>query len=1014
MKLSRLAQRLLVASALAGGFAFPLAAQQQASILSPRALGYLERARLMLADGNFAGTADQISLLLPLESGLTEAERSECRYLLSRAIYERGGEGCVALLKEFVADNPASHQALEARLTIADYYFYSKRWPEALQAYDDIDIDALNPADRRLYTYRKALSMTKVGLYRQARPLFERLGSDAGYEAASVFYLAYLDYVEGNLDSAWTGFGQAAKLTQKAQATRRGFDPRGLDAEYFLTQISFTRGQYREVIERGSRLLGHNDPELNPEIERIVGESWFKLGNEGKAQPYLKAYASAPGVTPAASAVYALGVIDFDEGRYDEAAGRFSQLTEENDAIGQSAYLYLGQCAVRSGDDSGAALAFEKAYRMNFDRDVTETALYNYVAARTRGGNIPFGSSVDMLEDFLERFPDSEYADRVEAYLATAYYNEKDYARALQSIERIQRPSDKVMGAKQKVLYELGMEAVASGRNTQAQRYLQQAIALSRYDRDVAAQAQLWLGDACFGEGSYSKAASAYDAFLKADRKGENRPLAFYDLGYAQYMQNQFAKAAKSFSAALSAAPGLAAPLRHDARIRLADCQYYTGDFRAALKGYTQAVADGAQDADYAAYRRAVMLGLSGDTQGKLRELEALPASHPGSKWIPLSMLEKGLTQASAGQMASAARTFEEVASRFPDVPEARKATLQMALNYGQEGRTEASEKAYKEVISRWPASEEAGLAHEDLRMIYARRGELGSYRAWLASVDGAPQVDDNEAERLTYDAAADAYAADASDVKRLEAYVDRYPQGANVAQALLDIASSRADAENWQGAIEAVDRLLSERPSAPQAPEALLMKAGILEKHIGDSKGALRCWRELERRGGTDFMADSRAGIMRTTSDARERVTYARLVRGAGGLTAEQTQEAAFLEADGLMKSGQTRDAENLLRDLATDTQTEAGARANVALGEMLIEKGDYAGAERLLSSFTEQGTPHAYQLARGYIALADALHGQNKDYLAIEYLKSLRQNYPGKEADIRSMIDQRLKTWK
>lgn len=1014
MKLSRLALRLVVASALAGGFATPLLAQQQASILSPRALGYLERARLMLSDGNFAGTADQISLLLPPENGLTEAELSECRYLLARALYERGGEGCVALLKAFVADNPASPRALEARLTIADYYFYSKRWPEALQAYGDIDIDALNPADRRLYTYRKALSLTKAGFYRQARPLFERLGSYAGYEAASAFYLAYLDYVEGNLDAAWGGFEEAARLAQRAQSTRRDFDPRGLDAEYFLAQISFTRGQYRDVIERGARLLGQNDPELTPEIERIVGESWFKLGDEGTARSYLQAYASAPGVTPAASAIYSLGVIDFDEGRYDEAARRFSQLTEENDAIGQSAYLYLGQCAVRSGDDSAAALAFEKAYRMNFDRNVTETALYNYVAARTRGGNIPFGSSVEMLEDFLASFPGSEYTDRVEAYLATAYYNEKDYARALQSIDRIQRPGEKVMGAKQKVLYELGMEAVAAGRYSQAQKYLQQAIALSKYDREVAAQSQLWLGDACFGAGSYAKAASAYEAYLMADRNGVNRPLALYDLGYALYMQNQFAKAAKSFASALSATPALPTPLRHDARIRMADCQYYTGDFRTAQKGYSQAVADGANDADYAAYRHAVMVGLSGDMQGKLRELEALPSNHPGSKWIPLSMLEKGLTQASAGQLAAATRTFEEVVSRFPYAPEARKATLQMALTYGQEGRSEASEKAYKEVIRRWPSSEEAGLAHEDLRMIYARRGELGSYRAWLASVDGAPQVDDNEAERLTYDAAADAFAADASDVKRLEAYVARYPNGANVAQALLDIASSRAEAEDWQGALQAADRLLSERPSAPQAPEALLLKAGILEKHNGDEIEALRAWRELERRGGTDFAADARAGIMRTTSDARERVKYARLVRSAGGLTAEQTQEAAFLEADGLMKSGQSREAESLLRDLAYDTQTEAGARANVALGEMLIERGDFEGAEQLLTSFTEQGTPHAYQLARGYIALADALHGQNKDYLAVEYLKSLRQNYPGKETDIRSMIDQRLKTWK
>ena len=47
----------------------------------------------------------------------------------------------------------------------------------------------------------------------------------------------------------------------------------------------------------------------------------------------------------------------------------------------------------------------------------------------------------------------------------------------------------------------------------------------------------------------------------------------------------------------------------------------------------------------------------------------------------------------------------------------------------------------------------------------------------------------------------------------------------------------------------------------------------------------------------------------------------------------------------------------------------------------------------------------------ARAYILLSDILRKQGNEFEANEYLKSLKENYPGQEADIFQMIDQRLK---
>jgi len=41
----------------------------------------------------------------------------------------------------------------------------------------------------------------------------------------------------------------------------------------------------------------------------------------------------------------------------------------------------------------------------------------------------------------------------------------------------------------------------------------------------------------------------------------------------------------------------------------------------------------------------------------------------------------------------------------------------------------------------------------------------------------------------------------------------------------------------------------------------------------------------------------------------------------------------------------------------------------------------------------------------------LSDILRAQGNDFEADAYLKSLKSNYPGEEADIFTMIDERLK---
>lgn len=995
--------------ALSAGMAWGYVAGQRMERLSPLAAGYMERARIMLHEGNYAGVVDQLRHLETQQTLLPAGDREDCAYLLAMALYERGEADCVDMLRDFAEEYPASPLALPARLAAADYFFFAHRFGSALEAYRDIDYSRINPADRPLYDYRKGLSMLRSGFYDEAKPVFTALRDNRRFNLAADYYLAYLDYVEGDYKKAYEAFSDVdGRMTDTAAEE-------GMAPKYYLAQIRYADGDYTGARDLGMVLL-REDPvdELVPETERTVGLSCFKLGDLAEARKYLSKYMRHDKVTPASDAVYAMGVIEYRDGDLDEAQRRFSSLTDLNNDLTQSAYLYLGQIAVSQDDNNAAAVSFEKASKMNFDPEVTETAMFNYIAARTKGGNIPFSSSIPLLTGFLQEFPHSRYAPAVQEYLATAYFNEKNYAKALESVNRIPSPSRQVLAAKQKILYELGMEAMANGRPGDARRYLAEGVLL-RQDPAITAQSYLWLGDADYALGKYAEAEKAYRSYLKADRSGENRTLARYNLAYALLMQDRYSEAASAFAESMKADPMLPERMYDDALVRMADAQYYAGDYRLAQKNYTTAIENGAADSDYATFRRAVMMGLGGDIKGKIAELSAMPSRFPGSKWLPDALLEKGQTYAGLGETDKAVGAFEELRGTHRQSAQARKGMLNLAMTYMKAKNYEKSEEAYKEVISKWPTSEEASLANDDLRAFYSRNGGLKEYAAFLRSVPGAPQIDASEMETLAFEGAETAFADDVTRVDLLQKYVAEYPDGRYLAQALLDIATGLDEAGKEKEALVCLDDLLARRADSRQVPEALLLAAQIREGLVPPArKEALRDWKRLEETGAADYAADAYAGIMRTTDDDAERMKYAALVKNSGGLSAEQVEEAEFYEASSMLREGDRKKAVETLRKLASNPKSLGGAKAAVTLGQHFIDTGDMPQAEKVLTAFTDEGTPHEYWLARGFIALADVYHERGKDYLAIEYLKSLRENYPGKELDIHDMIATRLRKWK
>ena len=984
------------------GMSLPVLASAQPAVLDAGAKGYLDRARLMYESHNYVGTIDQLTHMQQLPATSEEVEQAEL--LMALALFERGEGKSLDALIAFIEDHPTSPLATTAQMKIGDYYFYRGDWDNAMLSYSLVrpkgqDLDANEDL-----LYRKAYCNLRQGNYDLAEQQYRRLAATKRYGQAAVFYKAYVEYANGNLDDALDRFQHIDPTTEL-----------GYQAQYYITQIKYNRSLYADVIATGRVLLAEEKNNyFDAELNRMVGESYYHQGNEREARTYLQRYLDDPQGDIYRTAAYTMGVLDFKDGNYNRTAELMSLATDQDDALAQSAWLYLGQAKRKQGDLNGAARAFEQAAKMNHDRDARETAFYNYAISQNQGARTPFDKSIDMFEQFLNDYPKSRYKDQVEGYLVDAYLTSTDYDRALKSINNIKNPSAKVKRAKQYVLYNLGVQALSNGKDKQAVDYLKQAVDLGSQDKTVLNESRLWLAEAQYRTGDYKGATSNQMSYVNATSKGDdNYSLAQYNLGYSLYQQRRYAEAKKAFQNALAGGK-LADELKADAYNRLGDTQYYTQEYAAAQASYDRALADAKGTAkDYSMYQKAMMLGMTKQYGQQVAALDALIKAYPKSELIPQAMFEKANALATDGKGREAVDAYNALLKAYPNSVEARRGLLQMAVVDKNMNNEDAAIEAYKRVIKSYPSSEEAQAAAEDLKLIYADRGQLADFQKFLGGIPNGPRVDVSEMDRLTFEAAEKAAIATKPSIDKMQAYLQQNPNGAYAAKARYYIARHNYNNGRLSDALKGLDEALRAGKQASWAEDAMARRSDALLQ-LGKTSEALASYKELaELSSSDDNRTTAELGVMRAAKrlgNWTELKTVCASLLTRGGLSASEEKEVTMNRAIAASHLGDSKSAESDLQTLARDTKSEEGAQAAYELAQLQFDAGNIKQAERTANSLVDAGTPHAYWLARTFILLSDIYVKQGKTSQAREYLQSLKSNYPGKERDILEAVDQRL----
>jgi TolA-binding protein len=951
---------------------------------------------------NYPGCVDKLNLYKAQSTDKDLVQ--EANYMLAFIAFEQGKKTSIDVLERFMSTYPDSRHKNEICFLLGSAWFELGIHSSAIEWLNNSDPELLHLSQQDDYSFRMAYAMLQTGDLSGARSHFSLLQQSAVYRNAAAYYLAYIDYAEEKFDSALNGF---AKLKNSSEYNE--------SALYYITQIYFISNQYTKVIGSGEELLkAYPYSTNNTEVYRLLGNAYYQQGNRAKALSMLEKYVEAADY-PLRGDLYLLGVCYYNEENYRQAVSAFSKTIDETDELTQNTYLYLGQSYLNLNDKNNARMAFEWAATSDYDKQVQEVALYNYALLIHETSFSGFGESVHIFEDFLNDFPNSQYADKVNDHLIEVYLSTKNYESALTSISEIRQPGPKILAAKQNLLFQLGTQSFTNQEPERAVEYFNQAIALKGYDAETYGNACFWRAESYYRLNNFTQAAQDYQAYLDnaKDRSSDIYALAYYNLGYSYFKKATYAPALRAFRQYTALEKNTSALSLADAYNRVGDCLFYDRQYTAAEESYTKAVSLQPGSGDYALYQKGLVTGLQKDYQGKINLLDRLIREYPESPYVDDALYEKGRSYVLLEKYDQAAEAFKKLTADFPQSSLARKSWLQLGLLYFNNNQSGEAVTAYKQVIAKYPGSEEAKVALQDLKTVYVDMNDVAGYASYVRTLGGNVRFEVSEQDSLTYFAAEKLFLRGDNEGARrsLRSYATSFPDGAFSLDANYYLGQIAFSQKEYTEAKQRFATVLS-YGDTKFSEEALARKSEI-EYLAKDYAAAMESFKRLLTIAeSTENIDAARLGILRC---AQQTGLHAEVLKAANELlknaklSPEVTAEARLLRAKAYLAQNEAAKAETDLVALSKDARTVYGAEAKYLLAQSYFDKKDYDKAEKALTDFIHAGTTHQYWLARAFILLADVYIQKNDDFQARQYLLNLQKNYRGKD-DIAGMIEERL----
>ena len=986
----------MVLAALLVGFSAPAAAQSRSVD------DHLTRSKKLLQQGHFRAAkrsldkaraaADNINI--HNQPILTEVEFWE-------AVCEaRMGADTVAL-SGFVATYPTSSFAPVARYELGRECFELGLWQRAVESFAAVDTEALSDQQMEDYCFEYGVASYRTGDTTTARDMLGRVDGANRRSPHAKYLLGYMAYEEGYMLDARLHFASIASSREY-----------GAVVPYYLLNIEQRLGNNAYVVDNAAAVLDGLQGARRAEVMRIAAQSNFALQNWGAAADYINRLA-AEGNTLSREEHYLAGYGLYRTEHWADAAAHLRASCGADDALTQRAAYHLADCYLKLDEKKKAMQSFSMVYGGSGDEDIREDALYNYckLLAEQGGGN--FNQEIQTLSLYLTEYPSSRHQTEVEGYLITACYEAGDLKSAFETLKEFETSGGQIRAAMQKVAYYYAVECYALGELEEAEEYCNLALDLKDYDEDIEALTIYRLGELDYVQGKYVSAAVMFDQYLDMEKTHQPEYIfAHYNLGYARFNAARFEASYDNFADFVEMRPE-GDSFHADALNRMGDIETVAGNYKQASRLYRQCAAMGGEEQFYATYRVAVVEGLAGNVDERVRTYENIVELGRGP-YVVRSAYELGTTLLGAGNYEEAAEQLEKFVTKYPTSAYYVAALSDLGLAYRNLGMDDKALASYKKVVASSKGSVAAHNALGEIQNICVDRNEVDAYFEYASSVGMSVGMGDMQRDSLSFVAAQKIYIA--GDKEAASAAFDSYladnPEGIYSAAALYYGADCRVAGGDSAGAMEMLRKLTAMyyNPYTQRGYEKMAAVAAQGDDYLA----AAEAYKQLVTIATTPAKRkEALAGYMEAmvaVGSAEEVVAAADWVVAAEDVTPQIVREAEFAKAKALLQLGKRNPAVAIFSRLSADVTTPEGAESAYIIIETAFQYGSFEKAEELVYEFADRKTPHAYWLAKSFLLLGDVYVSRGDLFQARATYQSIVDGYSTGDDGIVEVARERI----
>ncbi len=925
-----------------------------------------------------------------------------CDFLIAMCASQGDEANARNLLEDFLTHYPHTVYHNDVLFALSNELYKGGEWGEALVGYLSVDSDDL-PDDRQgEYFFKLGHCYFQTGDYTAAYRDLQKVDRQGRYGSAATYYTAYIDYTRSNYAAAKQGFLRLAD------------DPAyGAIAPFYLLQIEFLQNNYDYVVRHGDPLLKTASKPRATEIARIMGESWYHLGDHARALHYLELYRSLGGQM-GREENYIEGYCRYATGDYSAAATALGLACGPEDALSQNAAYHLADCYLRMGEKRQAMQSFSIASAGRYDDAVREDALFNYGKLQYELGGGVFNEAINVLNRYIREYPSSPRIAQAREYLVSAYYNSRNYEAAYEAIQLIPDPDNNIKAALQKITYFRAMEYLNAGNLPEARRLLEIAAA-NRFTAKYTALTSFWRGEVAYRQGDYKAAAALYREYTALAPKSEPEyEQAFYALGYCSFNMKEWDESASWFGKYMALNPGRKEYLA-DVYNRLGDIKYSQHAFWAAITEHDKAIALATPQRDYGQWRRALLLGMVDRVPRKIESLQAIVSAGKGD-YVDDATYELGRTYMGQERFPDAAAMLQRYLDAYPQGASRVDALADLGLAYQNMGKNDKALETYKQIVAATPNSPQAKDALLGIRSIYVDNNDVDGYLAYASRTGMETDLSAVQRDSLSFASAQRQYLT-ATDLHKgvaaLQGYLKNFPKGIYRARALYDLGEGATRTGDRPTAKEAYKEL-----SGMYQNEYTVRSLEYLSRMQEEDKelaGAFESYKKLSALATVPATVNrALEGMLRTAPQETDRVALADEVLASPFIDKEVTRKAQFLKAQALAAAGKTTQAMPIFEKLAVESQSAEGAESAYIVIEARAGMGNAADAKKRIFALADQNSPHTYWVGKAFLILGDMYEKEGDSFQARATFQSIVDGYPTPGDGIIDAARERIKNLK